>query len=249
MLSKLTGLTCLVTGGAGSLGLATSQHLINQGFKIILCDLPSTNGHLLAEGINKQRCFFHPTDVTSEADLTAAINFAKSKFGQLNVLINCAGISSTIKVYNHVKQRPVKLELIDRILAVNCTGTFNAIRLACEAFALNEPDTNGQRGLIINTSSVSAYDGQAGQSIYAASNGAVNAMTLPVARDLASMGVRVVTIAPGYFESPLISDDPVSREFLKSCPLLPKRFGIPEEFADMVQSVIENPMLNGEVIR
>ncbi len=252
MISKLKGLTCLVTGGAGSLGLATSQLLVNQGSKVVICDLPSTNGLLLAQGIDKERCIFHPTDVTSEADLKAAIDLAKSKFGQLNVLINCAGISCTIKIYSTKKKRSVDYSLINKILEVNCTGTFNAIRLACEAFALNEPDTNGQRGIVINTSSVSAYDGQLGQSIYAASSGALNAMTLPVARDLASMGVRVVTIAPGYFESPLVvsaDEDPMTYQFLCESPLLPKRLGKPEEFAYMVQSVIENPMLNGEVIR
>ena len=146
-MSKLAGLNCLVTGGAGSLGLATIQNLIHKGAKVILCDLPTTNGEHLAKAINKERCIFVPTDVTSESDVKAAIDMARSKFGGLDVLVNCAGISSTILLFNDNKKLAIRQEIINKIMAVNCVGTFNAIRLACEAFALNECDSNGQRGI------------------------------------------------------------------------------------------------------
>lgn len=260
-MSKLSGLRCIITGGAGGLGLATTQSLIKHGAKVVICDLPTSNGHLLAQGINKERCLFHPTDVTSENDMKSAIQLAQEKFGSLDVLVNCAGLSSIQRVYNKNRDRTIHMESYHRLMDTNCVGTFNAIRLACEAFALNEPDINGQRGVIVNTASISGYEGQSGQAAYAASKGAIISMTLPISRDLSSMGVRVMTIAPGYFESELIMkdkeiDDPLYqskkpnvKRFLGGQSPFPGRLGDPDEYAHMVKTIIENPMLNGEVIR
>lgn len=240
----------MVTGGSSGLGRATVENFIRNGSKVVICDLSNSNGHSLAKELGENKCVFHPTDVTSEADVTDAIDLAKHKFGGLNVLVNCAGIGVAERTYNMQKNRVHSLTEFQRVMNVNVAGTFNAIRLACPAFALNEPNSDGQRGVIVNTASVAGYDGQVGQAAYASSKGAIIAMTLPVARDLSGLGVRVMTIAPGLFETPMLASLPEKvRTHLASTVPFPKRLGKPSEYAQLVQSIVENPMLNGEVIR
>ena len=248
-MSKLNGLVCMVTGGASGLGKAAVTKFIQNGSKVIICDLPSSKGEELAAELGKS-AMFHPTDVSSESEVTSAIKMAQKNFGNLNVLVNCAGIGIAMKVYNEKHKKPHSLAEFQRVINVNLVGTFNAIRLACESFHQNTPDADGQRGVIINTASIAAFDGQVGQVAYAASKGGIVAMTLPLSRDLASMGVRVNTIAPGLFETPLLASLPSRvREALATTVPFPKRLGHPDEFAHLVQAIVENKMLNGETIR
>jgi len=245
----LKGLVGLVTGGASGLGKATVERLVRNGAKIMICDLPVSEGGKLAESLG-QDCIFSPTDVTSEADVTKSLALVKEKFGKLDLAINCAGIGVAFKTYNFNKKLPHKLDDFQRVLNVNAGGSFNIIRLSVGLMGENQPDGNGQRGVIINTASVAAYDGQIGQAAYAASKGAIVSMTLPIARDLAPQGIRVMTVAPGLFETPLLMSLPEKiRKFLATTVPFPSRLGNPDEFAQLVQAIIENPMLNGEVIR
>lgn len=231
-------------------GRATAENFVNQGAKVILCDLASSEGAKVAQTLGETNALFSPTDVTSEADVTKAIDLAKSKFGKLDVLVNCAGIGVAFRVYNMNKNRTHLLADFQKVININLVGTFNTSRLACEAFALNKPNPDGQRGVIINTASVAAFDGQIGQAAYSASKGGIVAMTLPMARDLASMGVRVNCIAPGLFNTPLLAGLPEKvRTFLAKSVPFPSRLGEPSEFAHLVQSIVENPMMNGETIR
>jgi 3-hydroxyacyl-CoA dehydrogenase / 3-hydroxy-2-methylbutyryl-CoA dehydrogenase len=217
---------------------------------VVICDLPQSEGKKLASELGDKNATFNPTDVTSEADVKKAIETAKSKFGGLNVLVNCAGIGVAFLTYNFNKKRVHSLEDFQKVINVNLVGSFNTIRLACEAFALNQPNEDGQRGVIINTASIAAFDGQRGQAAYAASKAGVVGMTLPIARDLASMGVRVCTIAPGLFDTPMLASLPdKAKKFLAETVPFPQRLGKPAEYAQLVQSIIENPVLNGEVIR
>ncbi|KAF6207163.1 hypothetical protein GE061_018402, partial [Apolygus lucorum] len=193
---------------------------------------------------------FAPVNVTEEKDVENALAIAKEKFGRLDVAVSCAGIGVAFKTYNFNKNLPHKLEDFTRVLMVNTVGTFNVIRLSVGLIGQNEPDADGTRGVVVNTASVAAYDGQIGQAAYSASKGAVVGMTLPIARDLASQGIRVCTIAPGLFDTPLLAALPEKvRKFLASTIPHPKRLGNPEEFAMLVQSIVENPLMNGEVIR
>ena len=212
--------------------------------------------------------------VTAEEDVAKAIALVKDKFGKLDVAVNCAGIGVAFKTYNFNKKTAHSLDDFARVLKVskraateafncgptliiisqniqvNTVGTFNVIRLTAGLIGENGPDTNGQRGVIINTASIAAYDGQMGQAAYAASKGAIVGMTLPIARDFASQGIRVMTIAPGLFETPLLLALPEKvRKFLAQTVPFPSRLGLPDEYAQLVQSIVENPMLNGEVIR
>lgn len=249
-MSKLKGLVCMVTGGASGLGRAAVENFVRNGAKVVICDLPNSHGDKLATELGNKNAIFSPTDVTSEQDVKKAIEAVKSNFGQLNALVNCAGVGVAFRTYNFTKKRSHKLEDFQRVINVNLVGTFNVIRLACEAFALNEPNKDGQRGVIVNTASIAAFDGQIGQAAYAASKGGVVAMTLPIARDLSNMGVRVCTIAPGLFDTPMLAGLPdKARKFLAETVPFPQRLGNPAEYAQLVQSIIENPMLNGEVIR
>lgn len=175
---------------------------------------------------------------------------AKEKFGKLNVTVNCAGTAIAHKTYNFNKNIPHQLDDFTKVLMVNTVGTFNVIRLAVELMSQNEPNEDGQRGVIVNTASVAAFDGQIGQAAYSASKAAIVGMTLPIARDLSTHGIRIVTIAPGLFDTPLLSQLPDKvRKFLEATIPFPQRLGKPEEFAQFVQSVVENPLLNGETIR
>jgi len=244
------GLVGLVTGGASGLGKATAERLVKEGSRVLICDLPTSAGQEVATELGDNAVFV-PTDVTSEKDVQTAVDAAKDKFGRLDVTVNCAGIGVAFRTYNFKKDRPHSLEDFTKVLMVNTVGTFNVIRLTAGLIGKNEPDQpDGQRGVIINTASVAAFDGQVGQAAYSASKGAIAGLTLPVARDLAPQGIRVVTIAPGLFMTPLLEGLPpkVQTALAMTVPF-PKRLGHPSEYAQLVCAVIENRMLNGEVIR
>uniref|UniRef100_A0A3Q0R181 3-hydroxyacyl-CoA dehydrogenase type-2 n=1 Tax=Amphilophus citrinellus TaxID=61819 RepID=A0A3Q0R181_AMPCI len=243
------GLVGLVTGGASGLGRATVERLVQSGASAVIVDLPSSDGPAVAAGLG-DCCAFAPADVTSEADVRSAVSLAKEKFGKLDLAVNCAGIAVAVKTYNFKKDLPHSLEDFQRVINVNIAGSFNVIRLAAGEMGKNEPDADGHRGCIINTASVAAFDGQVGQAAYSASKGGIVGMTLPIARDLAPMGIRVITIAPGLFSTPLLASLPEKvRAFLARQVPFPPRLGDPAEFAHLVTCLVENPMINGEVIR
>lgn len=230
-------------------GRATVERFIQQGGKVIICDLPKSQGKELAEKLGPN-AVFAPTDITSDSDVKNAFALGKEKFSKLDVAVSCAGIGVAFRSYNFTKRRMHSLDDFKRVIDVNLVGTFNVVRHACDSFADNTPNADGQRGVIVNTASVAAYDGQVGQAAYAASKGGIVALTLPLARDLANMGVRVCTIAPGLFDTPLLSALPEKvKKLLAETVPFPQRLGNPAEYAQLVQSIIENPMLNGEVIR
>ena len=244
---QIAGKAFIVTGGGSGLGAAVTEWLVVEGASVLIADINVEGGEMVAARLG-QRAAFLRTDVTEEDDGRAAIDTALSRFERLHGLVNCAGIAPGEKVLG--RDGPHRLESFARAIAINLTGTFNMIRLAAEAMAKNEPDADGNRGAIVNTASVAAFDGQIGQAAYAASKGGVAAMTLPIARELARHGIRVVTIAPGIFETPMMAGMPaeVQESLGKSVPY-PSRLGRPDEFADLVQHIIENDYLNGEVIR
>ncbi|XP_039305721.1 3-hydroxyacyl-CoA dehydrogenase type-2-like [Solenopsis invicta] len=246
----LKGTVALVTGGASGLGRGTVERFVKQGAKVIIGDLPVSKGKTMADELGEANAVFAPMDVTSEADVQAALDLTKQKFGKLDVLVNAAGIAIAFKTYNSNKKLPHKLEDFAKIIHVNTVGTFNAIRLSAGLMIENTPNQDGQRGVIVNTASVAAFDGQIGQAAYSASKGAVVGMTLPIARDLSKDGIRVVTIAPGIFKTPMLMalPDKVRTYLAKTIPF-PQRLGEPEEYAMLVQQIVENTMLNGEVIR
>jgi NAD(P)-dependent dehydrogenase (short-subunit alcohol dehydrogenase family) len=235
----IEGNTFLVTGGGSGLGAATARLLEGGGANVVVADLKG-------EGGNSR---FVETDVTDEASVRGAVGTALEHFGGLHGAINCAGVASAEKTLG--RQGPHSLGSFEKVVQVNLTGTFNVVRLAAEAMAKNEPtEADGERGVIVNTASVAAFDGQVGQVAYAASKGGVVAMTLPVARDLASLGIRVVAIAPGIFDTPMMAGLPeAARESLGKQVPFPSRLGRPEEYAALVRHIVENRMLNGEVIR
>lgn len=245
----LKGVVTLITGAASGLGKATAERIIKQGGKVVICDLPTSEGAKLSSELGSDSVFC-AADVTSETDVQKVLDVTKEKFGRLDVAVNCAGIGVAYKTYNFNKKLPHKLEDFSKVLTINTIGCFNVIRLAVGLIGENKPNEDGSRGLVINTASIAAFDGQMGQVAYAASKAAIVGMTLPLARDLSSQGIRVCTIAPGLFDTPLLSTlpDKVKGFLYKSIPH-PQRFGKPEEFALLVQSIIENPVLNGETIR
>ncbi|XP_067880431.1 3-hydroxyacyl-CoA dehydrogenase type-2 [Heterodontus francisci] len=246
---SVKGLVGLVTGGASGLGRATAERLVQQGARAVIVDLPTSDGAAVAQALG-DRCAFAPADVTSESDVKGAVALAKERFGRLDITVNCAGVAVAVKTYNFKKDIAHSLEDFQRVITVNIGGTFNVIRLAVAEMGKNEPDADGQRGVVINTASVAAFDGQVGQAAYSASKGGIVGMTLPIARDLAPQGIRVVTIAPGLFSTPLLAGLPEKvRNFLARQVPFPSRLGDPAEYAHLVQAIVENPMLNGEVIR
>jgi 3-hydroxyacyl-CoA dehydrogenase/3-hydroxy-2-methylbutyryl-CoA dehydrogenase len=239
----------LVSGGGSGLGRATVERFARAGSKVVLGDLKSSQGEQTAKDLG-DNVVFVPMDVTSENDVSEALEVAKNKFGRLDVAVNCAGIAVAIKTYNFNKKIPHNLDSFAKVLQVNTVGTFNVIRLSAGLIGQNEPNKDGQRGVIINTASVAAYDGQIGQAAYAASKAAVVGMTLPIARDLSTQGIRVCTIAPGLFDTPMLQALPDKiRAFLAKTVPFPQRLGDPDEFAQLVESIVDNSMLNGEVIR
>ncbi|CAG4985004.1 unnamed protein product [Parnassius apollo] len=243
------GLVGIITGGASGLGRATAELLIKQGGRVIVCDLPTSPGSDTAKQLGENAAFV-PVDVTSEQDVKNALQTTMDKFGRLDVAVNCAGIASACRIYNFKKNQPFDLKLFQKTIEVNLVGTFNVIRLVAGMIGKNAPDADGQRGVIINTASIAAFDGQIGQAAYSASKAGVVGMTLPIARDLAKQGIRVVTIAPGLFRTPMMQQlpEPAIKELEASVPF-PSRLGNPHEYALLVQSIIQNTMLNGEVIR
>lgn len=237
----------LVTGGASGLGGATVRHLAAHGARVVIGDLNEIGGKALEQELGEQARFVK-MDVTSEADAAYAISVAQSEFGGLHGVINCAGIGTPEKIVG--KEGPQPLANFARIININLIGSFNLLRLAAQAMSLQAPNDGGERGIIINTASVAAYEGQIGQAGYAASKAGVVGMTLPAARELARYGIRVVTIAPGLFETPMMASLPSEAQISlgKSVPF-PSRLGRPSEYAQLVQAVVENVMLNGETIR
>ena len=244
---ELRTVKAVVTGGASGLGRATAERLIAAGATVALLDRPASPGAETAKTMG-QRAIFTPADVTSADEVSAAIQTAGDRLGGVNVLVNCAGIGTAMKTFG--KSGPAKLEEFTRVIQVNLIGTFNCIRLTAALMAKNAPGPEGERGVVINTASVAAFDGQIGQAAYSASKGGIVGMTLPIARDLAELGIRVVTIAPGIFDTPLLSTlpDPVRVSLGKQVPF-PSRLGRPTEFAALALHIIENSMLNGETIR
>lgn len=238
----------LVTGGASGLGAAVARLVAEQGGSVLIADVNREAGESAARELGSSARFAH-VDVTSEADAKSAIAQALSTFGHLHALVNCAGIAPAEKVLG--RESPHRLDTFVRAIQINLIGTFNMIRLAAEAIAREAPEgQDGERGVIVNTASIAAYDGQIGQAAYAASKGGVAALTLPVARELARFGIRVLTIAPGIFETPMMAGfAPEVQESLGKSVPFPQRLGRPAEFAALVRHVCENTMMNGEVIR
>jgi NAD(P)-dependent dehydrogenase (short-subunit alcohol dehydrogenase family) len=244
---RLDGRTILVTGGASGLGGATVDMIVSAGGRAVILDInePAGLGRAAKHGDGVR---FVKSDVTIESDVQRAVDTALSELGGLHGVVNAAGIAPAERVLPKDSIQP--LEHFTRTIQINLIGTFNVIRLAAAAMAANTPDQSGERGVIVNTASVAAFDGQIGQAAYSASKGGIVAMTLPIAREFARMGVRVMTIAPGTFDTPLMAGLPQSaRESLAQQVPFPSRLGRPEEYASLVHHIFENQMLNGEVIR
>ncbi len=234
----------LVTGGASGLGRAVAEHLVAAGGRVVIADIAETG----AETASALGCRFVRTDVADEAAGRAAVATALEAYGGLDGLVTCAGIVAGARVLG--RNGPHDLDAFARTVRVNLVGTFNMVRLAAEAMAARDPDPDGSRGVVVTTSSIAAFDGQVGQAAYAASKGGVASLTLPLARDLAAHGIRVVSVAPGIFETPMMAGLPAEvQEALGRSVPFPPRLGRPSEFAALVAHIIGNPMLNGEVIR
>ncbi|WP_144661509.1 SDR family NAD(P)-dependent oxidoreductase [Paenarthrobacter nicotinovorans] len=251
----INGTVALVTGGASGLGAATAKRLFDAGASVVLVDLPQSAGEAYAAELNARsvggKAVFAPADVTNEAQIQSAVDTASS-LGPLRIVVNCAGIATPGKVLGRDGVLP--LETFNRVIQINLVGTFNVIRLAAAAMAETEPvstDLGGpERGVIINTASVAAFEGQIGQPAYAASKGAVAAMTLPLARELARSLIRVATIAPGIFETPMMAGLPqAAQDSLGQQVPHPARLGRAAEYANLAAHIVENAMLNGETIR
>jgi NAD(P)-dependent dehydrogenase (short-subunit alcohol dehydrogenase family) len=243
---EIAGKAFIVTGAASGLGEATARMIVARGGSVIIADVNPAGADLAAE--LGGAAVFVATDVTEEPDGMRAVETAKARFGGLHGLVNCAGISPGERIVG--RNGPHSLDVFARAVTVNLIGTFNMLRLAAAAMAGNEEMADGERGIIINTASVAAYEGQIGQAAYAASKAGVAGLTLPAARELARFGIRVMTIAPGLFITPMMAGfSPEVQQSLAETVLFPKRLGKPEEFSSMVASIITQPMLNGEVIR
>ncbi|MFC0804910.1 3-hydroxyacyl-CoA dehydrogenase [Ensifer sp. P24N7] len=244
---QLKGRVFIVTGASSGLGAAVTRMLAQEGARVLGLDLKPQAGEELAAELGAAVCFRN-ADVTSEADATAALVFAKQEFGHVHGLVNCAGTAPGEKILG--RSGPHALGSFARTVAVNLIGTFNMIRLAAEVMSQGVPDADGERGVIVNTASIAAFDGQIGQAAYAASKGGVAALTLPAARELARFGIRVVTIAPGIFDTPMMAGMPQDvQDALAASVPFPPRLGRAEEYAALVKHICENTMLNGEVIR
>lgn len=243
---QLKNNTFVITGGASGLGAATADHFVQQGANVVLVDVNEAVNEKAAE-LGAQALAV-VCDITSESSAQAALNQAVETFGQLNGLVNCAGIGGAARIVG--RSGPYDLDAFNRVIQVNLIGSFNMLRLAAAIMVNNEADAGGERGVIINTASVAAYDGQIGQAAYSASKGAIAALTLPAARDLAQHGIRVMTIAPGIFRTPMMAGMPQEvQDSLGASVPFPSRLGEPSEFAQLAGHIVVNPMLNGEVIR
>ena len=241
---RVEGAVALVTGGASGLGRATAERLAGLGARVVVLDLPGSDGKAVAGGLGGE---FAPADVTDPDAVSAAVDLATG-LGPLRVVVNCAGIGPPARVVGR-DGSPMPLEAFTTVVQVNLVGTFNVIRLAAAAMAALDP-VDAERGVLVNTASIAAFEGQIGQAPYSASKGGIVGMTLPIARELAGRQIRVVTIAPGLFETPLLASLPdEAKESLGRQVPHPSRLGRPEEYAALVQQIVENPMLNGETIR
>ncbi len=244
---QLQDKTIFVTGGASGLGAACARLLIQSGANVAIADLNGEAGNALAKELGNAALFLE-TNVAEEVSVQNSVKSARERFGSLHGVINCAGIGAAGKVIG--RDGPLKLEAFTRVINVNLIGTFNVIRLATAAMIENTPNEGGERGVIINTASIAAFDGQIGQAAYSASKGGIVGMTLPIARELARYGIRVMTIAPGIFETPLLGTLPeAARTALEQQVPFPPRLGRPAEYAALAKHIIENEMLNGEVVR
>jgi NAD(P)-dependent dehydrogenase (short-subunit alcohol dehydrogenase family) len=246
-LVQIEGRTALVTGGASGLGNATARALVANGANVVLLDLPDSAGDEQAADIGAA-ARFAPTDVTDPDQVAAAVATAVDTFGGLHIAVNCAGVGWAARVLG--RDGAHDLDLFRKVVDINLVGTFNVLRLAAEQIASQDDDDAGERGVIVNTASIAAFDGQVGQAAYAASKGGVVSLTLPVARDLARSGIRVVTIAPGTFDTPMLAGLPEeTRAALAEDIPHPHRLGDPDEFGLLVAQIVTNPYINGEVIR
>jgi NAD(P)-dependent dehydrogenase (short-subunit alcohol dehydrogenase family) len=244
---ELTGAVAFVSGGGSGLGAATARLLHKGGARVGIFDKSQSNAEALAKELGDNAIAL-PGDVSVEADVKAAIDATIAKFGPLGIAVNCAGIGTVGKVLG--KEGPHTAELFERTLKVNLLGTFNVVRLSAAQMQNNAPNAGGERGVIVNTASVAAFDGQIGQAAYTASKGGVAAMTLPIARELARFGIRVMTVAPGIFDTPMLAGLPEdARKSLGQQVPFPSRLGDPAEYALLVQQIVQNPMLNGTTIR
>jgi len=244
---QIEGNTFFITGAASGLGAGVARVLVAAGGRVLLADVDAAGGETLAAELGPAAEFVR-TDVTQEHDVQRAIDAARQSLGPLSGVVQCAGILGAARIVG--KQGPHDLSFFRRVIEINLIGTFNVLRLAAAAMSVQQPNAEGERGVIINTASVAAFDGQIGQAAYAASKGGVASLTLPAARELARFGIRVVAIAPGVFETPMMSAlAPEAQAALAAQVPFPPRMGRPEEFAALVRSILENPMLNGTVVR
>ena len=244
---RIEGTGALVAGGASGLGEATSRALVEAGATVTIADLNAEKGEALAAELGDAASFVE-ADVTDAGAVSAAVEKAASADGGLRVSVSCAGVGWAERVAH--KGGPHNLEMFTKVIEINLIGTFNVLRLAAAAMSANEPDKEGERGVCVNTASIAAYDGQIGQIAYSASKGGIVGMTLPAARDMAGRGIRVVTIAPGLFDTPLLAALPEeARQALGAGIPYPSRLGRPEEYARLVAEIVANTMLNGETIR
>ncbi len=244
---KIVGNTFLVSGGASGLGLATAKHLVELGARVVIADLNASAGNTAAALLGKEARFCL-TDVASDTSVSETIQKTIKYFGNLQGVVNCAGILAGSRVLG--RDGPHDLQLFARVVQVNLIGTFNVLRLAVAEMSKNEPNDEGERGVVINTASISAFEGQIGQAAYSAAKGGVASMTLPIARELARFGIRVVAIAPGVFNTAMIDSAPEAvQKSLKDQTVFPNRLGNPHEFAAFAEHIIVNPMLNGVVLR
>jgi 3-hydroxyacyl-CoA dehydrogenase / 3-hydroxy-2-methylbutyryl-CoA dehydrogenase len=244
---KIKDCFAVVSGGASGLGEATVRKIVQKGGKAFIIDLDEEKGKKLQEEL-ADSVVFQKTDVTSEEEVAAAIQNAVDSYGSINLVVNCAGIAPPSRVVG--RKRVHSLGLFSKVIEINLIGTFNVLRLTAQKMKGNKENDLGERGLIINTASVAAFEGQIGQAAYSASKAGVAGMTLPIARELASDGIRVMTIAPGLFHTPMFDSLPdEARSTLGESVPFPSRLGYPSEYAQLVESIVENPMLNGETIR
>lgn len=239
--------TAMVTGGASGLGEACVRCFAEQGANVVIMDMNAELGESLAKELGS-KAIFVKTDVSDEANVKAAVDAAMSAFGAIHTVVNCAGIVIPAKLLS--KGEPSPMASFTKTIEVNLLGTINVVRLAVAKIALNTPNIDGERGAIINIASIAAFDGQIGQTSYSASKAAVVGMTLPMARELADIGIRVNTVAPGLFETPMMASmsEKVKAALVQMSPF-PKRLGYPSEFAALIRHIVENPMMNGETIR
>jgi NAD(P)-dependent dehydrogenase (short-subunit alcohol dehydrogenase family) len=244
---QLAGSVAVITGGASGLGAATARLFGGAGAKLALFDLNAEAGNALAAEFGNNGLFVK-VDVTNADDVQHALTQMQERFGSIHIVVNCAGVATAERVVS--RQGPLPLERFERVIQINLIGTFNVIRLAAALMMHNTPNAEGERGVIINTASVAAFDGQIGQPAYAASKAGVAGMTLPIAREFAAHGIRVVAIAPGVFDTPMVAGLPEpARQALSTVVPFPNRLGRPDEYAALARHIVENVMLNGETIR